>query len=393
MPETITPTDPVEGEVTSPQEEAHTDTPFEGNKIEYELDVDTGGETPSSTFMAEKASKGALCAIVTDSYSDSDINNINNSNFLGTGICRYEYPNKYHVTIEGEDYVFDSSGNPISENAQGKAIKTVGKVKNAEAGSGSAVSTTYSTVVNKDENGNVTTTYDYNTGGKVFIDELNARDQFAVQAMRGILANIKDADKLSTNEISYYCNLAYKWAGSMMSVAANARGSISDETASSSTSTTEIGSLEGNTEKLLNNIVAAIDKKSKLFADYIKHTPESAQDTKRTVGLEDLIAAISNISGGFPTRDSLGASFVAYDNSDSTRVIHDVLTFNSLGAVGYSTISELCSAVILALDTTSKAALFAALESLIDNRIKAWLNATTIVADGSGWKLNVPNNL
>lgn len=90
------------------------------------------------------------------------------------------------------------------------------------------------------------------------------------------------------------------------------------------------------------------------------------------------------ISGGsFPSRQVLAAAF-------TEGIIHDFLTFNEAGAVGYSTKAETAKAVwsqISAEDIWSK------IQATVDSRIKAWLNATTIVADGSGWKLNVPNNI
>lgn len=60
--------------------------------------------------------------------------------------------------------------------------------------------------------------------------------------------------------------------------------------------------------------------------------------------------------GGFPTRDALGATF-------AKNVLHDILTFNAAGAVGYTPITEIVS--------------------LIDDRIEAYLDSLEVVADSS----------
>lgn len=189
-----------------------------------------------------------------------------------------------------------------------------------------------------------------------------------------------------------------------------------------------------------------------IINDYVKHTPEEGE-SNTTVGLDDLIKAVNGIAagqggstsidftslnntltnsigssrsittlpnvnignsglgrdadhpifmsgGGFPSRSVLAASL-------TETVIHDFLTFNAAGAVGYSTKEETKKAILgylnsyatlSALSTAilgeiTATAVYNKIESNIDTRIKAWLNATTIVADGSGWKLNVPNSI
>lgn len=205
------------------------------------------------------------------------------------------------------------------------------------------------------------------------------------------------------------------------------------------------------TDKLLNNIISALertDEKRKSgnedvfyervilpdlktqIDEYVSHTetPEEGDPVTTKYGLYDLIKAIENsgggqteidftdliaainathtnnignaglgrdaehpiymTGGGFPSRSVLAAAF-------AEAAIHDFLTFNAAGAVGYSTKEEVKKAILGWLNAYADlTALYTALQSSIDSRIKSWLNATTIVSDGEGgWKLNVPNNI
>jgi hypothetical protein len=189
--------------------------------------------------------------------------------------------------------------------------------------------------------------------------------------------------------------------------------------------------------------VIALEEFLNLMKAYVSHTPTEEEDTQDTVGLDDLIKAIKaikpsttvnvdlteliaaitamgssrtisgNISvdnltditgtinigdngigrdsahplyisgGGFPTRQSLAASIAA----DS---IHDLLTFNELGGVGYSPLTEVKKAVLGYLNGYANLnALYAALQPSIDNRIREWLQAARD-AEGRSLTINTP---
>lgn len=184
--------------------------------------------------------------------------------------------------------------------------------------------------------------------------------------------------------------------------------------------------------------------------NYVKHTPTSEEDEQQTVGLDDLINAIKAIGsgqggttevdfttlitalnttqtvevrgslpvvttnigdsgigrddkhplhisgGGFPTRASLGAVF------DAT-ILNDFLTFNSEGAVGYSTKTEVKKAILGYLNdyATLSALATAVLSELtadtiynkilskIDDRISAWLNTAKVTINGTDYPVIV----
>lgn len=198
-----------------------------------------------------------------------------------------------------------------------------------------------------------------------------------------------------------------------------------------------------------------IPELNKLIESYVKHTPgEGEPATKTTVGLDDLIEAIKGIEaggggsteidfstlitalqglstdraitalpdvnigntglgrdsdhpiyisgGGFPSRQVLPAAFVAED-SDTNKVIHDLLTFNATGAVGYSTKAEAKKALLgflndyadintlsaAVLATLTGADIYNKIQSNIDSRIQQWLNAARD-AEGRPLTVNTP---
>ena len=180
--------------------------------------------------------------------------------------------------------------------------------------------------------------------------------------------------------------------------------------------------------------------------NYVKHTPTSAQDTQQTVGLDDLINAIKAIGsgqggstevdfstliaalnntqtvairgslptittnignsgigrddshplyisgGGFPNKDSLAAAITG-------ALMDSVVSFNSSGAVGYTTKAELKNAILgylntyADIDALSSAvltsltadAIYNKILSKIDDRINAWLNTAKVTINGTDY--------
>ena len=367
-----------------------------------------------------------------------------NEYFKGAGICRVQN-NNYYFTVNSITYVFNSKGKPVSSNAVGWVLKRAEPMVSNTA-TGSAISSSISSVETRSGSGSGTATG--NSGSTVIVDSLNPRDQFAMQALRGMLGSIKDPSVLSSNEINFYCTMAYKWASGMMTSAADARATVNQS--ASATTKQNVGTLENNTEKLLNNLIVELEKTNvteqqgssqvtservsipaliSFLNSYVAHTPGEGE-TKTTVGLDDLIEAIKGISTGggggggtsgstqvtsmpaltgsidigstglgrdtqhplfissiFPTRSSLTNIFYS-QSSDSNLVMNDILTFNSAGASGYSTIQEVGKAIIARLENTDKSNLYNVLKSYIDTRIEAWIASSL---DSTGGSL-VPDN-
>lgn len=451
-----------------------------------------------SNFDKDKAAEGRLCVMVPSGYTIGENTIINsmtqdqtthewskNPNFMGAGICRYQPPSTYLFTIDSITYNFNENGRPNSTNALPyKLVMGEAQINLQDVGN-NANSTSSSTLTRLDGGDEVVT--DYGSEQEMAIGNMNARDQFAIQAMRGLMQSIidskepRDLSALSDTDINYYCNAAYRWAANMMIASANARAEIRDERTPGLDIETrmediESAALESDTDKLLNNIALALQRTdyeesstdgiwkktgktslvgpytnefvaahtsdfsdedhpnvtttdgaiqagwswqvirtyservinptlNSILQEYVRHTPTSQSDTKTKVGLDDLIEAIKSIDsggggggtsgevdvlsmppvdignnglgsdvnnpiyisgGGFPSRDVLASAFTKAN-------IHDILTFNALGAVGYSPITEIVS--------------------LIDDRIRLWLQNTTVTVDGVDYNLNVPTSI
>jgi len=229
-------------------------------KITYEL----------HNFNSSDAREGKLCAMVVFSpstVSDNKISNIintsststpnwvSNPELKGVGICKFTSPNKYIFTVDSINYIFDEKGAANSLNARGWKLwmATVDARNITKAGSTTPTNTASSAT--RASGGSITEEEDYDANDSlVKIDNLQARDEFAVQALRAMLASVPDPSVLSENEINYYCETAYKWASYMMRSAADARGSFSE----GESTTVPDTDLNNNIEKLLKNIATAI---------------------------------------------------------------------------------------------------------------------------------------
>lgn len=428
-------------------------------------------------FDAEKASQGALCAIVAlgtgGTIANIDEDGNVNDDFIGAGICKKESPECYSMVVGSVYYKFSAGGRGRYPK---KAVNYILKMATPEVSLNTAgnSSTSSSTVTSSRGNGGtITTKVDYTKSSDIVIDTLNARDEFAINALRELLCHVDNPAVLSNSEMNFYCDRAYQWAANMMSASANARGTFKQETDTSSGTTetkadtttksdVDTSTLTSNTEKLLNNIVSALERTDYAESTSIKNstTGETTQvvnyydrvklqfselmdflnayvkNDKEVLGLKDLLTAINTVGtniksqdftslvnaikaikleaasdinigangvggskdkplymsgGGFPTRASLAASLMAAS-------INSFLTFNSSGAVAYSTLAEVKKAILGWYNSyTDIASLYQALkasvESTIDERVKSWLNATTIVKDGDGYKINVPDSI
>lgn len=410
-------------------------------------------------FESSKASSGALCVMVKNGISDK-ITNINsdgtvNSNFMGAGICT-KGNGGFTMMINGVVYQFNSKG----EGLHPLSIRTwklmLGEIEATINTSGNAATSNTTTIVTRGQDGSTTTKVDYSKTNDVIIDSLNARDEFAVNVLKQLLSSIPNPSAISNNEMNFFCNRAYQWAANMMEASANARGSFTQEastttgTPSNVTTRADISSdsLSSNTEKLLNNIVSALERTdyAETISDkivyservkvqfselidflntYVKGDTKTVTDsegkpstTTSVLGLKDIIAAIDRLSksstgevsignqglgrdkdhpfymtgGGFPTRQALAASL-------ASTAISDFLTFNTDGAIGYSPKAEVKKSILGWLEEYADLNAFyqdlqTKVTETVDARVKAWLSATTVVSDDNGgYKLNVPSSI
>lgn len=366
-------------------------------------------------FESSKASSGALCVMVKNGVSDK-ITNINsdgtaNPNFMGAGICT-QGNGGFTMMINGVVYQFNSKG----EGLHPLSIRTwklmLGEIEATINTSGNAATSNTTTIVTRGQDGSTTTKVDYSKTNDVIIDSLNARDEFAVNVLKQLLSSVPNPSALSNNEMNFFCNRAYQWAANMMEASANARGSFTQE-ASTTTGTpsnvttradvtTEL--LSSNTEKLLNNIVSALERTDYaetvsgkvIYHDRVKVQFTELMDFLKTyvkngesvVGLKDLISAINKdlVASLGKINDSNSAVFnkladIAVANDATVKTLSDTTATQAKSIEKLSNdVESLKSQGITSAD--------------IDARVKAWLNATTIVSDDNGgYKLNVPSSI
>lgn len=366
-------------------------------------------------FESSKASSGALCVMVKNGISDK-ITNINsdgivNSNFMGAGICT-QGNGGFTMMINGVVYQFNSKG----EGLHPLSIRTwklmLGEIEATINTSGNAATSNTTTIVTRGQDGSTTTKVDYSKTNDVIIDSLNARDEFAVNVLKQLLSSVPNPSALSNNEMNFFCNRAYQWAANMMEASANARGSFTQEastttgTPSNVTTRADVTteSLSSNTEKLLNNIVSALERTDYaetvsgkvIYHDRVKVQFTELMDFLKTyvkngesvVGLKDLISAINKdlIASLGKINDSNSAVLnkladIAVTNDATVKTLSDTTATQAKSIESLSNdVESLKSQGITSAD--------------IDARVKAWLNATTVVSDDNGgYKLNVPSSI
>lgn len=260
-----------------------------GDTIDTEVQATHEGPIFSAEKFDFSAAKDKQLVALTSSSDGTDT-------VIGTAIPQYS-GNRFNVVIKGEKYIFDSDGNPISQNAITAGYNLKMASSNFNPQESVVGSTTRSVTRSIDENGDVT--YGPSTLDKTYqitVDNLNARDQFAIQALRGMLEKVPNPDEIGKNEITHYCEAAYLWAGYMMQESSKARSVIKDADASDNTKSEEVGYLETNTEKLLNNIVAALDKtNAKIITEGVEHTAERVTIPEVNTKLDTLITSVSAI--------------------------------------------------------------------------------------------------
>lgn len=323
-------------------------------------------------FSMKKATSGKLCAVLDTSKEPEDpehpyiVSNViydstkkvwkKNSYLVGVGICTGD-SRQIEITIDSSNYIFNSDGNSAYPTAKGYKIMLAETATEIMSAGSSATSATTATT-NRRAGGVIETeVVDLEAPKEVIVEYLNARDHFAINALKTILERTnKDVSSLSSNEIGYYCNVAYEWAAGMMTAAANARSTYVEETPSS----VDAVNLESNTEKILYDISKAVGKEA---SDERKITamPNLNIATMPSVNVNQLPNVTVGVNNTVQMSGSinLGESGLGRDAQHPIYISGNGLT-----------------------------------QAEVDARIKAWLSATTIVSDGQGgWELNVPNNI
>lgn len=189
------------------------------------------------SFSTDKALKGVTLASVTQVTQEGETRDI----LTSVEDFRKVSSDKYAAVIEGVTHYFNSRGECTDDSSVGNLSFVTSDIEKS--------------IDNAAESGDS----GGDTDKKATISSLNPRDYFAQEVMNGFMKNIDKPFNLSDADIYKYTTLAYKIAQSMINVSADNR---STDPESEGEDPPEVvvdpSTLNGNTEKLLNNMVTAL---------------------------------------------------------------------------------------------------------------------------------------
>ena len=220
-----------------------------------------------SPFDTLKAKRGELCIFINaDSGISPDtttiISNVivqdgkivRNPVIGGIGICRYKQGN-ITFTCDGVVHTFIGVNAASDEEGFLMMAEISESLEQGNAFESATTTTTSVRAGTRAEDPNVVTTSTTDSASTVFVDSLNARDEFALQVLKVMIGKMDDPASVSNSVMYYYCDAAYRWASNMMVLAAGTRSSVEQ----SEDAKIEVQSLESNADKLLNNILNTLD--------------------------------------------------------------------------------------------------------------------------------------
>lgn len=259
-------------------------------------------------------------------YTDSDGN-------LVTGtLKKTSSADRFTMDVNGVTLTFDSDGNCLTGGYEDVKLKDV------------------NATISVDPSATQTRASD---GAEVSVNSLVPIDQFAIGIIGAFLYHIQDIESLTDARILNLCEIAYKWAKGMIAVSVNMRkANATGTTTSDDASSVKVDSsdLQTASEKLLNNVVASLDK----LTAQVK-TNDTNETTRHNSGVK--VTQQGTVRVDNPTDDKFeiegggGDSSIDYDKlNDITTNITEVVGFNNK-AVGRTTLANLATKLI-ALDTT-----------------------------------------
>lgn len=197
---------------------------------------------------------------------------------------------------------------------------------------------------------------------------LEIRDQFAIQILNGMLSHLDSAHNYDDANIMSICTSAYKWAQGMMQASADSRvlkktesgggesGGGSGEEGSGSTRAPVDTSNGTDTEKLLGNLVDAVDSLTKEAKKLTKTVGEGEEATTvlniPNLEIKEPIPITNKEEDKFKVDGGGGSGSLTRDDvNDTGSDITDVLVYNTgIGiAAARSTISNFANKVLSVL--------------------------------------------
>ena len=312
-----------------------------------------------------------------DSFTLSDNNLVgytNNSGKLVTGTLKKSATtNQYTLETPDSTLIFDNNGNCITQGKENIKLSDVSADIEIDP---SKVQTRAS------------------DGSEVSVNSLVPIDQFAISIIGSMLVNIKNADTLSDAKILNLCSIAYKYAKGMIAISINMRKANTTGTSNDGAQEVDVADLQSTSEKLLNNIVASVDKLTKQIKTNDTNAAERYNNGIK-VTQQGTVKIDNPTDDKFEVEGGGGDSSIDYDKlNDISTNISSIVGFNSKAA-GRTSISDL-AAKIIALDTalgwlressnnqtniwnTNAGNIFTALKSYIDSDIDAKIN--TLIED------------
>ena len=268
-----------------------------------------------------------------NSFTLSDNNLVgytDNSGKLVTGtLKRSATTNQYTLETPDGTLIFDNNGNCITQGKEDIKLSDV------------------SADIDIDPSKVQIRTSD---GSEVSIDSLVPIDQFAIAIIGSMLVNIKDADTLSDAKILNLCDIAYKYAKGMIAISVNMRKANATGTSSDSTQKVDASDLQSTSDKLLNNIVASVDK----LTTQIKTNDTNAAERYNNgikVTQQGTVKIDNPTDDKFEIEGGGGGGGIDYDKlNDISTNISSIVGFNGKAA-GRTSLSDLATKII-ALDTT-----------------------------------------
>lgn len=237
---------------------------------------------------------GALCIILypkDNSWKVGETVEDTNVYFKGACISRKNNAGRFSCMLNGTEYIFNGDGVPSNTAAVGFRLYLAALNKESSA-IGNVIGDIAKVVQTRNADGSVTT----KDAGKmsVSIENLNARDQFALQILQGFLEHVSDPASLGSDQIAYYCNAAYTWASYMMTTAAGVRATVMNEGDEDGERSVNPEDLETNTEILLQNIITEMARANLTEGENGNETT-SRQVTVLNIGT--LSNALNNMGG------------------------------------------------------------------------------------------------
>lgn len=221
-------------------------------------------------FNVNLVRRGHLCAVTSYNYSKDSITSDDPSLKL---ICipTVVSNTEFSVVVDNEAVIFSSWG--YQKDGEKKYRMYLASSSKGIQFYGNAIKRAMKVTTTRTFDGVITKVEDYKpvkgedeAEMNVLVSNLNARDNFAIQALKCIIPTVSDLKNMGDDERDYYCKLAYQWAASMMDNAAQARATFIDETHSTEQST-DITELETNQEKILNNILFTMERTQQVIID------------------------------------------------------------------------------------------------------------------------------